>query len=153
NLPLIVLRYFSVYGPRQRPDMGYHLFIDAMLHGRPITVFGDGQQVRGSTFVSDCVAATVSALDALPGETYNVGGGEAISLAGVIDKLESLIGCRANIERRPPRPGDQRTTFADTDKLERHLGWRPLVSTDDGLARQVSWQRAMKETLRPAVAA
>jgi nucleoside-diphosphate-sugar epimerase len=141
GLPLVVLRYFSVYGPRQRPDMGYYKFVAAMLAGQPITIFGDGQQVRGNTYVSDCVEATAQAIGAMAGETYNVGGGEAISLWEVIRKLESLSGRRAEIIRQPARSGDQRSTFADTAKLSRHLGWSPKVGLDEGLARQVEWQR------------
>ncbi len=80
GLPLVVLRYFSVYGPRQRPDMGYNRFIQALLRNEPITVYGDGLQVRGNTYIDDCVAATVAAVEALPGETYNVGGGETASV-------------------------------------------------------------------------
>jgi nucleoside-diphosphate-sugar epimerase len=110
DLPLVVLRYFSVYGPRQRPDMGYHLFIESLLCGWPITMFGDGKQVRGNTYIDDCVAATVIALGAAPGETFNVGGGEAIALVDVVRKLEALIGCRAVIERKPARSGDHYNT-------------------------------------------
>jgi nucleoside-diphosphate-sugar epimerase len=149
-LPLVVLRYFSVYGPRQRPDMGYHKFVVAMLAGQPISVFGDGQQVRGNTYVADCVEATTMAIEATPGETYNVGGGETIALWEVIQKLEGLTSRRAEIVRHPPRSGDQRSTFADTAKLTRHLGWRPKVGLDEGLARQVEWQRRI--TALPAAA-
>jgi nucleoside-diphosphate-sugar epimerase len=141
GLPLVALRYFSVYGPRQRPDMGYHKFVAALMDGRPITVYGDGRQVRGNTYIADCVAATALAAEAPIGETYNVGGGEAIGLMDVIRKLEALTGRRAEIDRQPPRAGDQRSTFADTSKLTRHLGWRPAVGLDEGLARQVEWQR------------
>jgi nucleoside-diphosphate-sugar epimerase len=141
GLPLVVLRYFSVYGPRQRPDMGYHKFVTALLAGQPITMFGDGQQVRGNTYVADCVEATALAIGAMPGETFNVGGGEAIALWDVIRKLEALTGRRAEVVRQPPRSGDQRSTFADTSKLARHLGWTPKVGLDEGLARQVDWQR------------
>jgi nucleoside-diphosphate-sugar epimerase len=143
GLPLVVLRYFSVYGPRQRPDMGYHKFVAALLTGQPITVFGDGQQVRGNTYIADCIEATALAVQAMPGETYNVGGGEAVALWDVIRKLEVLTGCRADIRRQPPRSGDQRSTFADTAKLTRHLGWKPKIGLDEGLARQVEWQRRM----------
>jgi nucleoside-diphosphate-sugar epimerase len=141
DLPLVVLRYFSVYGPRQRPEMGYHLFIEALLQGRPITVYGDGLQVRGNTYVDDCVAATVAAVDAPAGEVYNVGGGEAVSVWEILAKLESITGRHAQIRHEPARPGDQRYTFADTTKLARHLGWRPRTTLDDGLARQVAWHR------------
>jgi nucleoside-diphosphate-sugar epimerase len=144
GLPLAVLRYFSVYGPRQRPDMGYHLFVRALLAGQPITVFGDGLQVRGNTYVTDCVAATVAALDAPPGEVYNVGGGETASVWDILRKLEQLTGRAADVRREPARPGDQRFTFADTGKLKRQLGWEPRVGLDEGLAQQVAWQRAQK---------
>jgi UDP-glucuronate 4-epimerase len=141
GLPLVVLRYFSVYGPRQRPDMGYHRFITALLEGRPITVFGDGQQVRGNTYISDCVDATIAALRAPLGETYNVGGGETASVWDILAKLEAITGCRAQVRREPPRPGDQRHTCADTGKLHRHVGWQPRIGLDTGLAEQVAWQR------------
>jgi nucleoside-diphosphate-sugar epimerase len=87
------------------------------------------------------VDATVLAVQATPGETYNVGGGETVALCDVIRKLEVLTGSRAEIDRQPPRSGDQRSTFADTTKLTRHLGWRPKVGIDEGLARQVAWQK------------
>jgi nucleoside-diphosphate-sugar epimerase len=141
DLPLVVLRYFSVYGPRQRPDMGYHKFIAAMLAGAPITVYGDGQQVRGNTYVSDCVEATVAAVQAMPGETYNVGGGEAVALWDVIHRLEVLTSRKAEILRQPARRGDQRSTLADTMRLTRHLGWKPRIGLDEGLERQVAWQK------------
>jgi nucleoside-diphosphate-sugar epimerase len=143
GLPLVVLRYFSVYGPGQRPDMGYHLFVRAILEGNPVVVYGDGLQVRGNTFVEDCVAATVAALGAAPGEIYNVGGGETATVWEVLGKLETLLGRRAVVRREPARPGDQRFTGADTAKLARHLGWQPRVGLDEGLARQVAWQQAL----------
>jgi nucleoside-diphosphate-sugar epimerase len=146
GLPLVVLRYFSVYGPRQRPDMGYQRFIRALLDGEPLPVCGDGLQVRGNTYVDDCVAATVAAAGAVPGETYNVGGGEAVSVWDVIRKLETITGRSAEIRREPARPGDQRHTCADTSKLTRHLGWRPRVGLDEGLVRQVAWQEAQEHS-------
>lgn len=143
GLPLVVLRYFSVYGPRQRPDMGYHKFVHALLTGSPIAVFGDGLQVRGNTYIADCVEATAAAVQALPGETYNVGGGEAVNVWDVLRKLEVLTGQRANVRQEPARAGDQRYTFADTAKLQRHLGWKPRIGMDEGLGRQIAWQRGV----------
>jgi nucleoside-diphosphate-sugar epimerase len=148
GLPLVVLRYFSVYGPRQRPDMGYHLFIRALLDGTPITVYGDGSQVRGNTYISDCVAATVAASRAIPGETFNLGGGETASVVEILARLERITGRRALIRHAAGRPGDQRFTSADTGKLQRHLGWQPRVGLDEGLALQVAWQQG--ETQRRA---
>ncbi len=142
GLPLVVLRYFSVYGPRQRPDMGYHRFIHALLHDDEIAVFGDGLQTRGNTYVEDCVAATVAALEAPAGEVYNVGGGETASVWDIIGKLERLLGRKAVVRREPARPGDQRFTAADAGKLTRHVGWAPAVGLDEGLARQAAWQQA-----------
>jgi nucleoside-diphosphate-sugar epimerase len=141
GLPVVVLRYFSVYGPRQRPDMGYARFIQALLAGQPVVVFGDGLQVRGNTFVSDCVAATVAAAAAPVGEIYNVGGGETASVWDILQRLERLLGKKAMVKREPARPGDQRYTLADTTRLTRQLGWQPQVGLDEGLSRQVAWQR------------
>jgi nucleoside-diphosphate-sugar epimerase len=141
DLPLVVLRYFSVYGPRQRPDMGYHQFIRAMLSGDTIRVTGDGQQVRGNTYVSDCVAATIAASEAPIGETYNVGGGETASVWDILMRLESIIGVKPRIHQVEARPGDQRHTCADTSKLRRHLAWEPRIGLDEGLRQQVQWQR------------
>ena len=149
GLPLVALRFFSVYGPRQRPDMGYNRFIDAIIKGQSVTVFGDGNQVRGNTYISDCVAATVAASEATPGETYNVGGGESASVWDILHKLEKITGRKAIVRQEDARAGDQRYTFADTAKLSRHLGWRPAVGLDEGLTRQVAWQ----DQERPRVAA
>jgi nucleoside-diphosphate-sugar epimerase len=143
ELPLVVLRYFSVYGPRQRPDMGYHLFIRALLDAKPITVYGDGFQVRGNTYVDDCVEATMAAMGATAGEVYNVGGGEAVTVWDVLRKLGAIIGRLADVRQQPARPGDQRATTADTRKLRRHLGWQPRIGLEDGLERQVEWQRTL----------
>jgi nucleoside-diphosphate-sugar epimerase len=143
GLPLVVLRYFSVYGPRQRPDMGYYQFIRALLGGGTITVFGDGMQVRGNTFVADCTAATIAALQAPIGETYNLGGGETASVWDILRKLEAITGKSAKTVQQPARMGDQRYTQADTSKLLRHLGWRPTTPLEEGLRRQVKWQQGV----------
>jgi nucleoside-diphosphate-sugar epimerase len=138
---VVALRYFSVYGPRQRPDMGYHKFMRALLDGRPVTVYGDGQQVRGNTYVDDCVAATVAAVGAHPGELYNVGGGEAATVWDVLKKIEAIAGRHFEVRQEAARPGDQRYTFADTTKLRTHFGWQPRTGLDEGLARQWEWLR------------
>lgn len=147
DLPVVVLRYFSVYGPRQRPDMGYHKFIQALLNDREVVVYGDGQQARGNTYVADCVAATLAAADAPAGEVYNVGGGETASVWEILQKLEKIGGKKFSVRREPARAGDQRFTAADTRKLQRHLGWTPRTSLDEGLARQWEWQRMHSEAI------
>lgn len=144
DIPSVVLRFFSVYGPRQRPEMGIHLFIKWVLAGTPIKLTGDGLQVRGATFVGDCVEATARAgFEALPGETYNLGGGEIGTILDLIRKIEKLTGKPAVIERHPPRKGDQLATGADVTKLFRHLGWKPTTGMDEGLAKQIEWQRGL----------
>jgi len=141
GLPLVVTRFFSVYGPRQRPDMAYNKFVRALLDDQPIAIFGDGHQVRGNTFVEDCVAALVAVMDAPVGETYNLGGGETATLLDVLGRLERIAGRKARVIHGEAREGDQRFTGADTSKLLHHLGWKPRVGLDEGLARQVEWQR------------
>jgi len=140
EISVVYLRYFSVYGPRQRPDMGYFKFINAFLRDQPIVVCGDGQQVRGNTFVSDCVEATALAADAPAGEIYNVGGDQAASVWDILQHLEMLAGRKAQIQYAPARPGDQRHTRAVTAKLASHLGWKAHTTLGEGLARQWAWQ-------------
>jgi nucleoside-diphosphate-sugar epimerase len=123
--------------------MGYNIFIDAVLRGKPIPLTGDGLQVRGNTYVSDCVDATVRATNALPGETYNLGGGELVTIIEVIRKIERIAGKQAVIERKPPRKGDQLATGADAGKLTRHVGWAATTGIDEGLAKQIEWQKGL----------
>ncbi len=144
GLPVTVLRYFSVYGPRQRPDMAYNILIKNLLTGGSFTMFGDGEQTRSNTFVSDCVKATMLAADqreAALGQVFNVGGGEIVSLNAVIRQLEQLTGQTANIEHKPPRPGDQKHTAANIGKIQRLLGYQPTTPYSEGLAAQVAWQK------------
>jgi nucleoside-diphosphate-sugar epimerase len=128
--------------------MGYYRFIQALLTDGPVTVYGDGMQIRGNTYVEDCVEATLAAIEARAGETYNVGGGETATVWQILQKLEALIGRRATIRQEPARAGDQRSTAADTTKLRRDLGWCPRVTLDEGLARQVEWQREQGSAVR-----
>jgi nucleoside-diphosphate-sugar epimerase len=140
GFPGTIIRYFSIYGPRQRPDMAYHQFIEALLDDRPITVFGDGQQTRSNTFVDDAVAGTILALESgTPGGVYNIGGGVTISLNEAIETIAAQIGVRPRIVREPARPGDQRHTSADIGRARTVLGYVPRVVPIDGLARQVAW--------------
>jgi UDP-glucuronate 4-epimerase len=143
GLEASILRYFSVYGPRQRPDMGYYIFIDHLLHGRPITVWGDGNQLRGNTYVGDIVRATILAQQRfIPGSIYNLGGAEEISANQVISLLEEIIGTRAVVEHGPVRPGEQVRALADTTLARQQLGFTPQMPLREGLAAQVAWQRA-----------
>jgi nucleoside-diphosphate-sugar epimerase len=140
GFPVLVLRYFSIYGPRQRPDMAYHIFMEALLAGRPITVFGDGSQSRSNTYVDDCVDATVRALTrGTIGQAYNVGGGELITLTDAIAIISELAEREPIIDRRAERPGDQKMTQADTTKARNELGYEPKVGVREGLERQFAW--------------
>ena len=145
GLPLVVLRFFSVYGPRQRPDMGYHKFIQAVLTASPVTVYGDGKQVRGNTYIHDCVAAIEAAMQAPLYETFNIGGGEMASVWDILQLIEKISGRKALVNQATARPGDQRYTMADTSKLTRHTGWQPQTSLIDGLTQQFLWQQRTLE--------
>lgn len=154
GLPVVVLRYFSVYGPRQRPDAAYFLFIDALLRDQPITILGDGEQTRGNTYVDDVVEGTALALArGVPGEAYNIGGGEPISMNRALALLEEHTGRRAIRQYGPARLGDQRHTLADIAKARRDLGYSPRVDPAIGLLAQVDWQRQLlaAERAEPAI--
>lgn len=153
GLKATVLRYFSIFGPRQRPDMGYHLFIERVLRGQTITIAGDGRQTRGNTYVSDCVAATLAAFTRGPvpgvaGETFNIGGGEVVSALEALALIERITGRVAVVDYGPARPGEQQHALADTGKARRILGWAPRVGIEEGLRAQVAWQAARLEGIR-----
>lgn len=137
GLPTVVLRYFTVYGPRQRPDMAFSLFIDSMRKDRRIELFGDGTQERDFTFVRDTVAGTILATRAPPGETYNVGSGKSVPVAEVLSILESIIGKRAKTTFTAKARGDVNKTCADISKLTGVVGYRPSTSLEEGLRLQV----------------
>jgi UDP-glucuronate 4-epimerase len=145
GLPGTIIRYFSIYGPRQRPDMAYHRFIEAMLDKEPITVFGDGEQSRSNTFIDDAVRGTILALErGEVGGIYNIGGGRTITLNEAIALIAGHLGVEPVIERRAARPGDQRHTSADIGRARAILGYEPTVLPGDGLARQVAWHVARR---------
>ncbi len=145
GVPATVLRYFSIYGPRQRPDMGYHIFIERLLEGDEITVFGDGSQVRANTYIDDCIEATVAAMGVRPrGRVYNVGGGEPITVLDAIGLLEQLTETEAKLIFGPPRPGEQQQAIAVVERAADELGWRPTTGIEAGLRRQVAWHRARR---------
>ena len=140
RVPTVSLRYFTVYGPRQRPDMGFHKFFRALLKGDEITLYGDGDQTRDFTFVSDAVAANLACMDApVSGDLFNVGGGSRISVNRVLELMQSISGREARIRRIDDQKGDVRHTFADTTRAREALGFRPSVSTEEGLRREWEW--------------
>ena len=145
GLDASIVRYFSIFGPRQRPDMAYHLFIERMLDDRPITVYGDGEQSRSNTFIDDCVAGTIAAVQgAATGEIYNIAGGDEITLNDAIGAIAGALGVVPRIERAPARDGDQRRTAADTAKAERAFGYRATTGAVPGLEAQVAWHVARR---------
>jgi nucleoside-diphosphate-sugar epimerase len=142
GVPTVALRYFTVYGPRQRPDMGFHKFIRAALQDQPIVIFGDGEQTRDFTYVADAVEANwLAQAPEARGQVFNIGGGSRVSVNQVLATLEEILGRPIRREHRPPQPGDVRDTWADTSKAERLLGFRPRVSLRECLERQVAFLR------------
>jgi UDP-glucose 4-epimerase len=140
GVPATSLRYFTVYGPRQRPDMGFHQFIRAAMDGRPITLYGDGEQTRDFTFVKDAVAATIAAGErGAKGRAYNVGGGSRVSINHVLDMVGRVTGRKLDVRREPAQKGDMRDTFADTSLAKADLGFAPQVSLDEGIEAEYRW--------------
>ncbi|HEU5031844.1 MAG TPA: NAD-dependent epimerase/dehydratase family protein [Spirillospora sp.] len=146
GLRTVVLRYFSVYGPRQRPDMAFHRFAEAALDGRPLPVFGDGRTSRSFTHVRDVVAATLAAAvaDLPPGVAVNVGHPEPVAVRAAIGLLTGVLGVRAEIRREAPVAGDAALTWADGERAARLLGWSATTSLTDGLADQIAWHRSLR---------
>ena len=136
------LRYFTVYGPRQRPDMALHSFLRAALEGTAITVFGDGLQTRDFTYVADVVGATLAAADApewaAPGPV-NVGGGSPVSVREALDLVGDLTGRPLEIHNLPAQPGDVTDTEADASLARELLGWEPSMTLREGLVRELEW--------------
>lgn len=144
GFPAVILRYFSVYGPGQRPDMAYRKFIDKALKGEPITVYGTGEQSRSNTYLDDCVNATVSALTAgATGEIYNISGNRERTINEALAVIEAEAGLPLQVERINPARGDQDRTFGDSSKAQAVLGFSQSVTLEEGLARQVAWQRTL----------
>ncbi len=140
GVPTTSVRYFTVYGPRQRPDMGFHRFIRAVIDRRPITLYGDGEQTRDFTFVKDAVAATMAAGDrGVPGRAYNVGGGSRVSINHVLDIIGRVAGRTLDVRREPTQKGDMRDTFADTALAKADLGFAPQVSLEEGIEAEYRW--------------
>lgn len=143
GLPFVALRYFTVYGPRQRPDMGFHRFLTAAMDGRPLTRYGDGEQTRDFTFVADAVTGTVAAgTRGVPGRVYNLGGGARVTVNDVFAMIGRLVGEPIAIDQQPPQKGDMRDTYADTSRAATDLGFAPSVTLEQGLAEEYAWLRS-----------
>jgi nucleoside-diphosphate-sugar epimerase len=145
RVPTVTLRYFTVYGPRQRPDMAFHKFLKAMLQDTDFTIYDDGYQTRDFTYVTDIVEANIQAAQAPDaiGQVFNIAGGSRVHLREVIQAMEALLGRSARIHYEPPALGDVRDTFADTSRAQRILGYQPRVSLQEGLAAEVGFLREL----------
>lgn len=140
GVPVVILRYFTAYGPRQRPDMAFHRFITALLRDDEIVVYGDGEQTRDFTYISDIVEANILAMNQpVEGQVFNIGGGSRITINTVIDILERIAGRRANVSKTSRQKGDARHTSADVTRARRLLGYEPQIPIEQGLRQQVQW--------------
>jgi UDP-glucuronate 4-epimerase len=145
EVPATILRYFTVYGPRQRPEMALSRFISVAVQGEALQVFGDGNQMREMTYVSDVVDATLAALEARPGGVYNVGGGVQITVNELVAHVRRVLEIPVEVIYHPAAEGDVRCTWADLERAERELGYRPRVGLEEGIEAQVEW--ALREEL------
>lgn len=139
GLPSVSLRFFTVYGPRQRPDMAFRIFMEAVLAGSPIRIYGDGAQTRDFTFVTDVVRGLRLAENCTDGRAMNIGGGHTLALSKAVAVIEKVMGRKAVLEFLPVQPGDVRDTFASTELLRRTTGWSPDTTIEDGLRAQYDW--------------
>ena len=143
GVPAVSVRYFTVYGPRQRPDMGFSRFFTAIMRHQAVPMFGDGRQTRDFTFVADAVSATVAAATrGTPGGVYNIGGGSRVGLLDVFELIGTITGQPLRIERLEPQRGDMRDTYADTARARADLGFAPTVTLEQGLRAQYEWMMA-----------
>jgi nucleoside-diphosphate-sugar epimerase len=144
SVPTVALRYFSVFGPRQRPDMAFHRLIDAAINDEEFVVFGDGRQTRDFTYVGDAVAGTIAAgIRGRTGHVYNIGGGSRISMIDVFSAVEEITGRRLRLRFEGRQPGDARDTSADVSRAAAELHYQPSTGVVEGLHRQIEWQQAM----------
>jgi len=140
GLDAVTLRYFTIYGPRQRPDMALARMVACVAEGRPFELFGDGSQSRSFTYVDDAVEATIAAMEGgSAGRTYNVGGGEEVSVLQALEALAAVAGRRLEVVRSPRREGDAARTAADTSRIAADLGWKPGTPFVRGLEAQWRW--------------
>jgi len=140
KVPTVSLRYFTVYGPRQRPDMGFHKFLRATILGEPIAVYGDGEQTRDFTFVQDIVSANIAAsIRGVPGRVYNIGGGSRVSVNEVLDLIGRISKRRPVVRVDSVQKGDMRHTYADTSLARADLAFAPTVGLEEGLTAEYQW--------------
>ena len=146
NVRTVSLRYFTVYGPRQRPDMAFHRLLEAVLSGGPFPLYGDGSAVRDFTFVNDAVAANLAAADRdiEPGTVVNVAGGSSIAMRDLLELAGDVVGAPVEIESLPDQPGDVARTGGTIDRAQRLLGWEPATDLRAGLTAQADWHRARR---------
>lgn len=143
GVPCVSLRYFTVYGPGQRPDMAFHKFIKAILENKPIIIYGDGKQTRDFTYVSDIVNANILALNAPEGAVFNAGGGTRIGLLDVVNMIGKLTGMEVKIEFNSSQKGDVRDTWSDIGNAQAKLGYKPNVTLERGLLQEIEYIRQM----------
>ncbi len=151
GIDVTVARYFTVYGPAGRPDMSMFRFAQWISEGRPLVVFGDGEQSRGFTYVDDIARGTIQALKPLGYEIVNLGGHESITINALIAMMEDYIGRKAVIEHRPRHPADALANQADVTKARQLLGWEPQVSLRQGVARLIEWYNENREWAKDIV--
>lgn len=142
GIPVTAVRYFTVYGPRQRPDMAFTRFARAALDGGTVEILGDGEQSRDFTYVTDAVDATIRALKGEPGRVYNIGGGSVATVNETLEMFEAATGRTIHRVHVPVAPGDPRRTSADTSRARGELGWTPSTSLGTGLEAHVAWARS-----------
>ncbi|MBE9035013.1 NAD-dependent epimerase/dehydratase family protein [aff. Roholtiella sp. LEGE 12411] len=145
GVPCVLLRYFTVYGPKQRPDMAFHKFFKSILQNEAIPIYGDGQQTREFTFVSDVIAANLAAaiVPQAIGEIFNIGGGSRVVLAEVLDTIEEIVGKPIKTNHIEKAMGDARHTAADVSKAQKILGYQPQVSLTEGLIQEWQWIKSL----------
>jgi UDP-glucuronate 4-epimerase len=143
GLDVATVRYFTIYGPRQRPDMAFTRMVTCLAGGHPFELYGDGSQSRSFTYVEDAVDATIATMERAPrGAVYNVGGGTEVSMLEAVETLGRIAGRRLELVRRSRREGDAARTAADTTRIRAELGWEPATPFEDGLEAQWRWAAA-----------
>lgn len=148
RVPTVSLRYFTVYGPRQRPDMAFHRLLKCALEGAPFRLFGDGRQTRDFTFIEDAVSGTLAASErGRGGGVYNIGGGSRVSMIDVIETVREVTGCGLEVVMEPAQKGDMRDTYADTTAARRDFGYEPRTRLREGLQREWDWLRRQSSSM------